>query len=73
MALEHGYDTVIDGRVGLSGGQEQRIAIARALLKDTPILILDEATASVDPESEAQIQQAFERIGHGPDRNRHRT
>lgn len=65
MALGEGYDTVINGTTALSGGQEQRIAIARALLKNTPILILDEATASVDPESEAQIQQALNALVKG--------
>ena len=65
IAFDHGYDTVINGTTALSGGQEQRIAIARALLKDAPILILDEATASVDPESEAQIQQALNTLVAG--------
>ena len=61
--LEHGYDTVVGGGgAHLSGGERQRIAIARAMLKNAPVIILDEATAYIDPENEAVIQQAVARL-----------
>lgn len=65
-ALAEGYDTVVGERgLTLSGGQRQRIAIARAILKDSPILLLDEATASLDAESEMKVQKGLEGLMHG--------
>ena len=62
-ALPDGYNTVIgEGGASLSGGEKQRISIARAMLKDAPIVILDEATASVDPENEDRLQKAIEAL-----------
>jgi ATP-binding cassette subfamily B protein len=66
MALPEGYDTVVgEGGSSLSGGEKQRISIARALLKNAPIVILDEATASVDPENEHLIQRAISALTYG--------
>lgn len=64
--LEYGYETVVGGGgAHLSGGERQRIAIARAMLKDAPIIILDEATAYIDPENEAVIQKAVAKLIKG--------
>ncbi len=66
VELPDGYDTELNaGGHGLSGGQRQRLGIARALLADPPILLMDEATASVDTETEVRIQGAIERLVHG--------
>lgn len=63
MKLPDGYDTMIgEGGASISGGERQRITIARAMMKDSPIIILDEATANVDPENEVQLTQAIEEL-----------
>ncbi len=63
MQLPDGYDTVIgEGGASLSGGEKQRISIARAIMKDSPIIVLDEATANVDPENEAELMNAIEAL-----------
>ena len=63
MNLPDGYETVIgEGGASLSGGEKQRISIARAIMKDSPIIILDEATANVDPENEAELTKAIEEL-----------
>lgn len=68
MSLEQGYDTVVGGAGGhLSSGERQRVSIARAMMKDAPIVILDEATAYADPENEAVIQDAVAQL------TRHKT
>jgi ATP-binding cassette subfamily B protein len=66
MQLPAGYDTVLGERGGrLSVGERQRITIARALLKNAPLIILDEASSSLDADSEALVQEALERLAHG--------
>jgi ATP-binding cassette subfamily B protein len=66
MAFPRGYDTPV-GEHGMrvAGGERQRISVARALLKDAPVILLDEATASLDSESERQVQRAIERLCRG--------
>jgi subfamily B ATP-binding cassette protein MsbA len=64
--MDAGYDTLVgENGIRLSGGQRQRLAIARAFLKDAPILVLDEATSALDTESERQVQSALEQLMHG--------
>ena len=64
--LPNGYHTVVGSKgIHLSGGERQRIAIARAIIKDSPIIVLDEATAFSDPENEYLIQKAFEKLMQG--------
>lgn len=66
MRLPKGYDTLVgEGGCTLSGGEKQRISIARAMLKDAPIILLDEATASLDPENEVEVQKAIDTLIKG--------
>ena len=66
MRLPQGYDTMVgEGGCTLSGGEKQRISIARAILKDAPIILLDEATASLDPENEVEVQKAIDTLIKG--------
>ena len=66
LSLPEGYDTKVgEGGSTLSGGEKQRISIARAILKDSPIIILDEATSSVDPENEHELLAAIEQLTKG--------
>lgn len=63
MALPDGYDTIVgEGGASLSGGEKQRISIARAMMKDAPVIFLDEATANVDPENENELMRAIQAL-----------
>ncbi|HSK82866.1 MAG TPA: ATP-binding cassette domain-containing protein [Rubrobacter sp.] len=64
--MPHGYDTQIGERgLRLAGGEAQRLAIARAFLKDAPLLVMDEPTSSLDPESELLVREALDRLAQG--------
>ncbi|ASO21511.1 ATP-binding cassette subfamily B protein [Actinoalloteichus hoggarensis] len=63
--LPHGYDTVLGDDTGLSGGERQRLTIARAILSDAPVIVLDEATASLDPDNETAVQRALSHLVRG--------
>lgn len=66
MGLPSGYDTMVgEGGCTLSGGEKQRLSIARAMLKDAPVVLLDEATASLDPENEVEVQKAINTLIEG--------
>ena len=66
MRLPQGYDTMVgEGGCTLSGGEKQRISIARAILKDAQVILLDEATASLDPENEVEVQKAIDTLIKG--------
>lgn len=66
MRLPQGYDTPVgEGGCTLSGGEKQRISIARAILKDAPVILLNEATASLDPENEVDVQRAIDTLISG--------
>ena len=72
-SLPHGFDTVLTDSTSISAGQKQMLTIARAMLQNSPMLILDEATSSVDTRTELIIQRAMDRADAGPNELRHRA